>query len=339
MSATDYDPFIAPKVGHLQEAAALTRRAGSAGEEADFSFGDLLDIFNPLQHIPIVGNIYRELTGDDIKGTARIVGGGLFGGPMGMISAAFNQIFEDATGRDMAETALAAATGQELGGPPGQDLAAAPPQETREDVGADAVATATPGAADALAAVPSAAPVGQVDAEGETGADTVAADTDLLVGQAALSALAADLRATARPGAEPQGRTPEAVAPSPALQQLSSRPSGAPGSFMPVSARDFAGPRPQTSPLSAPTPPSRSLEETAEKATTETANARSPMAPPPSAAVSGGAASALATGNPFLMPAATSDADFADRMMEALIKYEALSKEQAKAASQPATRG
>ena len=355
MSATDYDPFIAPKVGHLQEAAAQTRRAGGKGEESDFSFGDLLDIFNPLHHIPIVGNIYRELTGDEINGTARIVGGGLFGGPMGMISAAFNQIFEDATGRDMAETALAVATGQEIGGRSDSDLAAAEPQQTLQDAPAETVATATSDVTDALAAgataseprtaqagVQSAISASQVGAGSATAVDKAPVDADLLVGQAALSALAADLRATARPAAEPQGRRPDAAAPPAAVQQLSSRPSAPPNSFMPVSARDFAGPRPQTSPLSATTPssPPAAVDDTPERAVAEAATARSPIAPSPIAPGAGTSVSgAPAPGNPLLMPAATSDTDFANRMMEALIKYEALSKEQAKATGQPATRG
>ena len=36
------------------------------GEQQNFSFWDFLDIINPLQHIPIVSNIYRSLTGDEI---------------------------------------------------------------------------------------------------------------------------------------------------------------------------------------------------------------------------------------------------------------------------------
>ncbi|MGB6086494.1 MAG: hypothetical protein WBF74_07845, partial [Parvibaculum sp.] len=35
----------------------------SAGE---FGFSDFLDVINPLQHIPIVSSIYRELTGDEL---------------------------------------------------------------------------------------------------------------------------------------------------------------------------------------------------------------------------------------------------------------------------------
>src|SRR5215470_6180450 len=33
-------------------------------EKGAFGFGDLVDIVNPLQHIPVVATIYRNMTGD-----------------------------------------------------------------------------------------------------------------------------------------------------------------------------------------------------------------------------------------------------------------------------------
>src|SRR3974390_532892 len=45
-----------------------------------FSFKDLLDIVNPLQHVPIIGSIYRYLTGDEPSGGARVIGESLYGG-------------------------------------------------------------------------------------------------------------------------------------------------------------------------------------------------------------------------------------------------------------------
>lgn len=71
---------------------------GEGDEEA--SFWDFLDIINPLQHIPIVNNLYREATGDKIGVAARLVGGTLFGGPLGLIASAANCILEESTGAD-----------------------------------------------------------------------------------------------------------------------------------------------------------------------------------------------------------------------------------------------
>lgn len=69
--------------------------------EEEPSFLDILDIINPLQHIPVVNNIYRELTGDKIGVGARMVGGALFGGPIGLVAAVVNGVVEEATGDDV----------------------------------------------------------------------------------------------------------------------------------------------------------------------------------------------------------------------------------------------
>ena len=51
--------------------------------DSEFGFLDFLDIINPLQHIPLVSTIYQHVTGDMIKPAANILGGALFGGPLG----------------------------------------------------------------------------------------------------------------------------------------------------------------------------------------------------------------------------------------------------------------
>lgn len=51
--------------------------------EDGFGFKDVLDLVNPLQHIPVVGNLYRKLTGDVLAPAIRVAGGALFGGPLG----------------------------------------------------------------------------------------------------------------------------------------------------------------------------------------------------------------------------------------------------------------
>jgi hypothetical protein len=53
--------------------------------EDGFTFGDIIDIVNPLQHLPIVGTIYRKITGDTIAPAMQIAGDALFGGPVGAI--------------------------------------------------------------------------------------------------------------------------------------------------------------------------------------------------------------------------------------------------------------
>ena len=75
--------------------------------EDGLTFADLLDIVNPLQHIPVVSTIYRALTGDEIEHGSRMAGGALFGGGIGFAGALFNVILENDTGKDIGEHALA----------------------------------------------------------------------------------------------------------------------------------------------------------------------------------------------------------------------------------------
>ena len=87
--------------------------------EDGFSFGDLVDLINPLQHIPGVATLYREFTGDQIAPGARLLGGTLFGGIGGAVSALVNVVVEDATGKDVGEHIVAFATGGDASGSDG----------------------------------------------------------------------------------------------------------------------------------------------------------------------------------------------------------------------------
>ena len=152
--------FVRPPPVAAAGAGAATRESGPAtaaasgtlglvGDEG-FTFRDLLDIINPLQHIPIVSAIYRRLTGDTIHDAPRLIGGTLFGGAIGAAFALVNVLVERATGRDVSETVLAfldGATGQA----PTAVAAAAPANGASEDPSAP---TADPsGPEEALVAV------------------------------------------------------------------------------------------------------------------------------------------------------------------------------------------
>jgi len=69
------------------------------------SFKDMLDVINPLQHIPVVGTIYRKITGDDISSSARIIGGTLFGGPIGGALAMADVAVQEQTGSSFGDKA------------------------------------------------------------------------------------------------------------------------------------------------------------------------------------------------------------------------------------------
>lgn len=73
-----------------------------------FDFGDLIDLVNPLQHIPGISIIYRHITGDKIDPGARLIGAGLFGGLGGATAAMVNIIVSDITGKDIGENIISA---------------------------------------------------------------------------------------------------------------------------------------------------------------------------------------------------------------------------------------
>lgn len=60
----------------------------------DISFGDFLANLNPLHHIPVVGWVYRQITGETVNPAFRALGGLAFGGPVGAIIAAVGAIAE-----------------------------------------------------------------------------------------------------------------------------------------------------------------------------------------------------------------------------------------------------
>ncbi|WP_417452305.1 hypothetical protein [Kiloniella sp.] len=90
---------------------AAIEQQNSSQEEQSFGFFDFLDVINPLQHIPVISTLYREITGDEIQPTARVVGGMIYGGPSGFISAIANSISEETTGKDIGENILEAFLG------------------------------------------------------------------------------------------------------------------------------------------------------------------------------------------------------------------------------------
>jgi hypothetical protein len=95
---------------HERSSRSIKEAPRGHGGGIDFEFfgrdglnaGDVIDVVNPLQHIPVVSAVYRWLTGDEISPAAELAGGFLYGGPIGLAASA-------------AEVAITAATGQDLG--------------------------------------------------------------------------------------------------------------------------------------------------------------------------------------------------------------------------------
>jgi hypothetical protein len=85
--------------------AAETRT--HAWKDGAFGFHDLLDVINPLQHVPVVGAIYRWMTGDVPGNVAQLAGDALYGGPIGFAAGLVGIAFKKETGKDPGAMAIA----------------------------------------------------------------------------------------------------------------------------------------------------------------------------------------------------------------------------------------
>ncbi|MEQ8357486.1 MAG: hypothetical protein RH942_18265 [Kiloniellaceae bacterium] len=300
-----------------QQLTARQRELGFDGpSNGEFSFDDFIDIINPLQHIPVVSTLYRQITGDEISPHARIFGGTLFGGPAGFISAAANTLFDEAAGRDVGETLVALFTG---------DDSAAEPQFAGADDGEAASLEVGPAAAPAFdgasaeplttAAGPAAAAPPPLNTSSTTGTPATNGSADgVLTGQDALNALFKDLS-----GAGP----PAAVAGNSAK----SVPSG-----LPLAGRQEAAEL-KSYPLP-PRPPRVAAPAPAAKPQTDALA----TPPGPDAQAAGGKPGEAVAAHPLLFAQSAGEAGLADRMMQALDKYRTMARQGPEAAAKDKAR-
>lgn len=109
-------------------AAAEGSKTHAWKDGESFGFHDVLDTINPLQHIPVVGAVYRWLTGDEPGNVARVAGDTLYGaGPIGFVVGLASVALKEWTGKDPGETALALLTGSGDKTPEGALVAVAAP--------------------------------------------------------------------------------------------------------------------------------------------------------------------------------------------------------------------
>ncbi len=111
-------------------------KATEVHEAEDLEWGDLVDLINPLQHIPILGTVYREATGDKIKPEIQVAGNALFGALTGSLAIStvagiLTAAYEEHSGEEATiQIADALFGGDEVGEPDPQagtiQLAAAP---------------------------------------------------------------------------------------------------------------------------------------------------------------------------------------------------------------------
>ncbi len=267
-----------------------------------FGFHDLLDIVNPLQHLPIIGSIYRWITGDQPGEAAQIAGDALYGGPIGVAFGLIGAATEDKAGHDLGEQALTAMFGN-------------------HDQSSTLVAAAAPAAAVPApqAAQPASAPgkavAGTIQAAATASAAT-RAPIPLFGGIAVTQAAPGPATATAALPDHPPLPLPGRA--GPALAAAGTPPPNAAQEFV---ARQAAlerqitnGPRPI--PQTAPVPlvlPAGSLPPRPLQLPASTGSAAATVAAPPAAGV----------GAPV---------DISQKMLDALDKYMKLEKDREKAA-------
>lgn len=160
----------------------------------DPSFWDLLDVINPLQHIPVVNTLYQELTGDKIGVGARLAGGTLFGGVIGLAASAIGCIIEEETGDDIGGHVMALFKDDE---PASQVAAQQPPDAPAKTAQAETKAETTTAQAAALPAI--ALPETTPPAQANAAAPMMFSSDGLVAPQAAAAAAPVNAMAAAKP--------------------------------------------------------------------------------------------------------------------------------------------
>ncbi|MGD1934557.1 MAG: hypothetical protein ACFB0Z_08640 [Candidatus Phaeomarinobacter sp.] len=123
---------------------APTDDAAAATDEDGFSFNDLLDIVNPLQHLPVVSTLYREFTGDEIRPESRVVGGGIFGGIIGAAASLVDIAVEELSGDTMGGHVMTALFGDDEATPTDAEDSIQVAAERSKDTPIPAAANALP---------------------------------------------------------------------------------------------------------------------------------------------------------------------------------------------------
>ncbi|PWC64737.1 hypothetical protein TSH7_00965 [Azospirillum sp. TSH7] len=170
IDATTIDSSAVQRPAPREKASPVISDGHNGGPveiQGDMSFWDFLDIINPLQHIPIVSTIYREITGDTIQPSMRIMGDMLYGGVIGGMASIANAVVEQATGQDVGETVMASlgfgdgdhpaastAVADASGGPAASGSPAEPQQAQQAAAGGLAAALAAAKPADLGSAPP-----------------------------------------------------------------------------------------------------------------------------------------------------------------------------------------
>jgi hypothetical protein len=87
-------------------AASTDKPLITTGADGKSFFENVLDIVNPLEHLPIVSTIYHAITGNQSGDVEKVAGDTLYGGVIGLASSVADLAFEKITGKDFGDTML-----------------------------------------------------------------------------------------------------------------------------------------------------------------------------------------------------------------------------------------
>lgn len=135
-------PTSNPPVTSIPPALPVDFAVAQPATDEGFGFFDFLDMINPLQHIPVVSTLYRQITGDEMGQMARVVGGGLFGGGIGLIAAVADITVKQMTGDYTGDLVMAALSDEQKPADPAPEILAAdilPPSPAPNAAKADQV--------------------------------------------------------------------------------------------------------------------------------------------------------------------------------------------------------
>lgn len=112
ISPSPLPPTLNPTAARSQpRPTAQEKQSFSLWGDDGFNFYDILDIINPLQHLPVVSTLYRKIRDDELAAAPRVLGGALFGGAIGFGAALVNAVIEQVSGRDVGEHVMVAVLG------------------------------------------------------------------------------------------------------------------------------------------------------------------------------------------------------------------------------------
>jgi hypothetical protein len=156
--STEYHAMMMSPGPAGKESVAVTANktdvAGGTVKSESF-FHHLLDVINPLQHLPVIGTIYRAITGEHIGSVEKIAGDTLYGGMWGAISSVADVAFEGITGKSFEDTVLALFKSDDktqlAGTKAGTPTASVPPPNPPAHPSSDVVAVNVPDGPDVAA--------------------------------------------------------------------------------------------------------------------------------------------------------------------------------------------